>query len=379
MLAPERIVRGILDKTEVVVNGNAPWDIKVNNPGFYSRVLRQGSLGLGESYMDGWWDSPHIDQFFSLLVKNSTPWIEKINPFSLWLFIKSKLVNLAPKEKAFLIGEKHYDLGNNLFQAMLDPETMCYSCGYWRKAETLEQAQIAKLDLICRKLRLQPHQRVLDIGCGFGGFAKYAATHYGVEVVGLTVSKEQAALARERCAGLPVEIRLQDYRSINEQFDHIVSVGMFEHVGFKNYQTYMKVVKRCLKPGGLFLLHTIGSPKRGFLEPSLGPWMKKYIFPVGEIPPEQQILINTKGELEIRDWHRFGPYYDPTLMFWYKNFVVAWDEIRAEYECLFKGKFFRGWKYYLLSCAGGFRSGLMDLWQIVLAHPGEHLGYRSVR
>lgn len=320
-----------------------------------------------------------MDQFFERVLRNGIPWIEAINPFSLGLFLKSKLVNLAPKSKAFIVGEEHYDLGNNLFQVMLDPETMSYSCGYWRHAKTLDEAQVAKLDLICRKLRLVSGQKVLDIGCGWGGFAHHATVNYGVEVVGLTVSKEQAIFARERCKGLPIEIRLQDYRDINEQFDHIVSVGMFEHVGSKNYWTYMEVVRRCLQPEGMFLLYTIGLPKGGFFNPSLGPWMKKYIFPIGEIPTKWQIFSSIKGRLEIRDWHRFGSYYDLTTMSWCKLFITGWPKLQAEFGHLFGGKFRRGWKYYLLSCAGSFRVGHVDLWQIVLVHPNKYRNYCPVR
>jgi cyclopropane-fatty-acyl-phospholipid synthase len=376
MRIAERIVKKVLEQAEIEVNGNAPWDIKVNNQQFYTRVLEQGSLGLGESYMDGWWDCQHLDQFFDRVLQNDIPWFVILNLISVARFFKSKLVNLTPKSKSFDIGKKHYDLGNSLFQAMLDRTTMSYSCGYWKNASTLNEAQKAKLDLICCKLWLQPGQRVLDIGCGWGGFAHYAATHYNAEVVGLTVSKEQVVLARERCKDLPVEIRLQDYRDVNEQFDHIVSVGMFEHVGPKNYLTYMRVVEKCLRPGGMFLLHTIGSRDKFFC--SMDPWIGKYIFPLAELPMRQQILRSSQGLLQVRDWHEFGKYYDPTLMAWHKRFVEAWGKFQAEYGHKVGGRFHRMWEYYLLACAGSFRARNIELWQVVLAHPGQG-EYRIVR
>lgn len=377
MRQAELIIKKVLNRMGIVINGNAPWDIRVNDDRFYARFLKQGSLGLGESYMDGWWNCQRLDQFFERVLKHGIPWIAELNPISLVLFLKSKLLNLAPKSKAFVIGEEHYDRGNSLFQAMLDPTTMSYSCSYLKgNVFTLDEAQVAKLDLICRKLDLQPGQRVLDIGCGWGSFAHCAAIHYGVEVVGLTVSKEQVVLARERCKGLPVEIRLEDYRDIQGQFDHIVSVGMFEHVEPKNHRAYMEVVERCLKPEGLFLLHTIGA--RGNLN-SPDPWIRKYIFPLGQLPTRQQIVHSSNGLLSIKDWHEFGKYYDPTLMAWHKRFVEAWPELQAEYGHQMEGRFRRMWEYYLLACAGSFRAGNIELWQIVLVHSGKHQDYSAVR
>jgi cyclopropane-fatty-acyl-phospholipid synthase len=377
MRIAERIIRKVLSKAEITPNGNAPWDIKINDPRFYGRVLVDGSLGLGESYMEGWWDCQHLDQFFERVLKTGEPLLAALNPIAVWLFIKSRLMNLASARKAFVVGEQHYDLGNSLFRVMLDQTTMSYSCGYWKHASALDGAQVAKLDLICRKLGLKRGQRVLDIGCGWGSFAHYAATHYGAKVVGLTVSKEQVALAQQRCKGLPVEIRLQDYRELNEQFDHVVSIGMFEHVGPKNYRTYMRAAEKCLRPEGLFLLHTIGVWGRILNSPD--PWIQKYIFPVGEIPARRQIRRSSEGLLSIRDWHEFGKYYDPTLMAWHSRFVAAWDELQAEYGQQVGGRFRRMWEYYLLACAGAFRARNLELWQIALSHPGVHQGYHLVR
>ena len=269
------------------------------------------------------------------------------------------------------IGEHHYDKGNDLYKAMLD-KRLTYTCGYWKKAKTLDQAQEAKLDLVCKKLNLKPGQKILDIGCGWGSFAKYAAEKYKVKVVGITVSKEQIAFAKKLCKGLPIEIRLQDYRDIREKFDHIVSLGMFEHVGVKNYRKYMKVVHRCLKDDGLFLLHTIGRNKS--LTTS-DPWAEKYIFPNSMLPSIKQIGESIEELFVMEDWHNFGTDYDKTLMAWFTNFRKNWNKIKKNYD----ERFYRMWKYYLLASAGLFRARKGQLWQIVLSKKGVPKGYNSIR
>lgn len=251
---------------------------------------------------------------------------------------------------------------------------MTYTCGYWKDAKTLDEAQEAKLDLVCRKIGLKKGDRVLDIGCGWGSFAQYAAEKYGASVVGVTVSKEQVALGSERVKGLPVEIRLQDYRAISDgPYDHIVSLGMFEHVGHKNYRTYMKKVHELLKDGGLFLLHTIGSNQ---LTPISDPWIDRYIFPNGMLPSVQQLGASIEKLFVMEDWHNFGADYDKTLMNWYLNFEKAWSSLKEKYG----ERFCRMWRYYLLFTAGAFRSRQNNqLWQIVLSKNGVPGGYQSIR
>jgi cyclopropane-fatty-acyl-phospholipid synthase len=251
---------------------------------------------------------------------------------------------------------------------MLD-KRMVYTCGYWKDAKTLDEAQEAKLDLTCKKLNLKPGMKVLDIGCGWGSFAKYAAEKYKVKVVGITVSKEQAVLAKALCKGLPIEIRLQDYRDLNEKFDRIVSLGMFEHVGYKNYKTYMKVVHRCLKDDGLFLLHTIGGNKS---VKSTDPWIDKYIFPNSMLPSIKQMGDAIEDYFVMEDWHNFSADYDKTLMAWYNNFENSWNKLKDDYD----ERFHRMWRYYLLACAGTFRARKSQLWQIVLSKDGIKEGYR---
>ena len=365
------ILQEYFAQADIQINGRRPWDIQVHNPAFYKKVLAEGSLGLGESYVDGWWNCQALDQFFCKLLENDIDKKQKKTVKAAVAYLHAKITNEQSKKRAFVVGEQHYDLGNDIFKAMLD-KRMTYTCGYWKKAKTLDQAQEAKLDLVCKKLHLKPGQRILDIGCGYGSFMKFAAQKYKVSCVGVTVSKEQKELGEKLCKGLPIEFRLQDYRELHEPFDHIVSLGMFEHVGPKNYHVYMQVVHRCLKPDGLFLLHTIGSAE---MKKNVDPWIDKYIFPNGFIPSEKHITGASEKLFILEDWHNFGADYDKTLMAWYANFRREWNTLRKHYDETFK----RMWSYYLLSCAGAFRARKLQLWQIVFAKRGMLGGYQSVR
>lgn len=353
----------------VVVNGPMPWDIQVHNEKLYRQVLLKGTLGLGEAYMDGWWTCKSVDQFFYRVIKAG---LEKNVKHSFPFFaslVNSFFRNLQSTARAFQVGEKHYDIGNDLYSRMLG-ETLAYSCAYWDGAETLDAAQKAKLDLICRKINLKNGEKVLDIGCGWGSFLKFAAENYEASLTGITISKEQASYANQKCSGLPVAIKLMDYRDLSGNFDHVISIGMFEHVGYKNYRQFMEVVDRCLKDGGLFLLHTIG---RNESTTTNEPWLDKYIFPNGMIPALDQIAKAVEGLFVIEDVHNFGPDYDKTLMVWYENFKKSWPEIRGKYG----DRFLKMWEYYLLSCAGSFRARKNQLWQIVLSKKVNN--YKPVR
>jgi cyclopropane-fatty-acyl-phospholipid synthase len=348
----------ILAESDVQVGGPRATDLQVHDDRFYARALAEGSIGVGESYMDGWWDAADLDGLITrVLASNSDKRLRGWSEVSGYLH--AHLTNLQRRSRAFQVAERHYDIGNDLYTRMLDPRMM-YSCGYWVNASNLEEAQVAKLNLTLDKLQLQPGQRVLDVGCGWGGALRHAAERYGVSGVGVTVSKEQAALARARVAGLPVEIRLTDYRDLHEQFDHAYSIGMFEHVGAKNYRTYLEVVHRCLKPGGRFLLHTIGG-LRGTRN-DIDPWIGRYIFPNAVIPRQAQITEALEGLFWIEGWQRIGPHYDPTLMAWRANFERAWPELSATRD----ERFYRMWRYYLSVCAAGFRAGVTDVWQVLL-------------
>jgi cyclopropane-fatty-acyl-phospholipid synthase len=369
-----RIIKKIkaeLESAGIQINGTRPWDVQVKDDRLFERVVRKGSLGLGEAYMDGWWEAEALDKFFTRVLEAKLEEQFTLKPAYIFEYIKSVLTNPQNREKAFEIGDRHYDIGNDLYKIMLD-KRMVYTCGYWQKAEMLDEAQQAKLELVCRKIGLQSGQRVLDIGCGWGSFAQYAAEEYGAEVVGITVSKEQVELGRERCKGLPVEIRLQDYREVNEPFDHIVSLGMIEHVGTKNYRTYMETVHRCLDDEGVFLLHTIGSNQS---VRTTDPWIEKYIFPNSLLPSIRQLSQAAEGLLVMEDWQNFGAYYDKTLMAWYQNFDAGWDELKSTYS----ERFYRMWTYYLLSCAGSFRARKNQLWQIVFSKQGIPGGFVPLR
>lgn len=367
----QQTTQELLNYADIKINGTRPWDIQIQNEEFYSRVLSAGSLGLGESYMDEWWKCEALDQFFHKILKANLQKKIGISRHIIWNFIKSVARNQQRTSKAHEVGEHHYDIGNDLYEKMLD-KRMNYSCGYWKDATTLDEAQEHKLDLICKKLQLKPGISVLDIGCGWGSFAKYAAEKYQANVVGLTISKEQAQLAQKLCEGLSVDIQLQDYRNIKTQYDRVVSIGMFEHVGYKNYRTFMKIVKRCLKDEGIFLLHTIGRKKS---VRSLDPWFDKYIFPNGMLPSVRQIAKASEGHFQLQDWHNFGYDYDKTLMAWHENFNNHWDSLKNNYD----DRFFRMWNYYLLSCAGSFRAHVNQLWQIVFTKFDSQVDYRSIR
>lgn len=354
----------------IEVNGTNPWDIRIHDDNFYQRLIHEGTLGFGESYMDRLWDCDRLDLFLEKIYATGVD--QKVTiPFKLKInYLLTKIFNFQTKRFAKEVGYKHYDLGNTLFEKMLDKHMM-YSCGYWKDVNNLEEAQEAKLDLICRKLYLKPGMRLLDIGCGWGGLARFAAEHYQVSVTGITISKEQWEYAKNHCQNLPVDIRLTDYRDLHENYDRIVSVGMFEHVGHLNYRTYMQVAHRNLKEGGLFLLHTIGYPystTRG------EPWLNKYIFPHGMIPSISQLSKAAENLFIIEDLHNFGPYYDQTLMAWHENFNNNFPALSQQYD----QRFFRMWNFYLLACAASFRARQSQLWQVILSK-GQTPVYEAVR
>lgn len=374
-LSPPDSIARLLDAAGVAVNGRDPWDIQVHDPRLYARALKEGTLGLGEAYMDGDWDCEALDELFTRLMRADVD--RRVAGFAkvrlLVDALRHRVMNLQAPHRAFQVGERHYDVGNDVFERMLDSR-LIYSCAYWEHAHTLEQAQTHKLEMICRKLRLEPGQTLLDVGCGWGGLAQYAARHHGVTVHGITVSKEQLALARERSEGLglPVSFQLIDYRQLQGRYDRIVSVGMFEHVGPKNYPVYFERLHDLLAPDGVFLLHTIGSHVTAR---STDAWIDRYVFPNGKLPSAVEMTEALEGRFLIEDWHNFGADYDRTLMAWWERFDRAWPELRDRYPA----RFYRLWKYYLLSCAGFFRSRQGQLWQLVLTRRERAPVYRSYR
>lgn len=360
-------LESLLASADICVGGDRPWDFRVHDDRLYARLLAEGTLGVGEAYMDGWWDSPAIDQLICRALGGGLDY--KFRSWPLLLdAIEARIRNMQKSKRAYEVGQRHYDIGNDLFRAMLD-RRLNYSCGYWARADTLDEAQEHKLELIAKKLELERDMRVLDIGCGWGGAAKFFAERYDVEVVGITVSENQLALGRELCDGLPVELRLQDYRDLDETFDRILSIGMFEHVGYKNYDTYMRIARRCLDTGGLFLLHTIGNNVSAH---RTDPWIKRYIFPNSMLPSASQITQAAEGKFVLEDWHNFGPDYDRTLLAWHHRFEKAWPDLKARYGERFR----RAWRYYLLSSAGAFRARAIQLWQIVFSTGPAGRAYR---
>ena len=363
----QRHFERLIEPADIRIDGDRPWDVRVHDDRLYQRVLTSGTLGLGEAYMDGWWDCDAIDQMVDRAHRSQIA-DRLASPTTLLRVAEAKLLNLQRGKRAFEVGERHYDIGNDLYTRMLD-RRMMYSCAYWRDADDLDAAQEAKLALVANKLAIEPGMRVLDIGCGWGGAARYLAEQAGCEVVGVTVSAEQAKLARDTCTGLPIEIRLQDYREIAEKFDRVYSIGMFEHVGVKNYRTYMETVRNCLDdPEGLTLLHTIGGNR-----PSnrTDPWMDRYIFPNSMLPTASQIAKAAEHVLTLEDWHSFSPDYDHTLMAWHANVSAAWDELPDTYDERFR----RMWDFYLLVSAGGFRARYLQLWQVVFSRDGLRDAY----
>lgn len=352
-----KIVSRLLLESGVEINGTKKWDIKVRNNKFYKRVLQQGSLGLGESYMDGWWDCDNVDMLIDILLRTNIESKVPLNVKDMIRVAGTRLVNLQSRRRAWIVGKEHYDLGNDLFSEMLDP-FMQYSCGYWKDAETLEEAQVSKLKLICEKLNLQEGMSLLDIGCGWGGLAEYAARNYGVDVTGITISVEQKKMAEKRCEGLNAKFILEDYRDLKGRYDRVVSVGMFEHVGPKNYSTYFKVTNNCLKEDGIFLLHTIGS---NVSDLNVDPWINKYIFPNGCLPSLSQIFESAQKYFVTEDLHNFGADYDKTLISWHERFEGSYPELSRKYTERFRRMF----TYYLCSCAGAFRARNLQLWQVV--------------
>jgi len=362
MADSKSIIKELFESAGIQINGFDPWDIRVLDDRFYRRILQEKSLGLGESYMDGWWECDQVDEFILRLSEARLEDKVKDNIRLKTVFMKSRLFNHQTVFRALEVVQYHYNLDNNLFFSFLDPYKQ-YSCACFSGADTLSEAQVRKLDLISQKLHLKSTDHVLDIGSGWGGLAKYMAEHYGCRVTGINISREQIKYSHEDCHGLPVSFVECDYRKHEGQYDKIVSVGMFEHVGPKNYVHFIDMVKRCLKPKGIFLLHTIGS---NATKANFDPWLEKYIFPNAILPSVRLIAKAVEDIFVVEDLHNLGPDYDRTLMAWYKNFTRAWPRLKHRYNERFR----RMWDYYLLSCAGAFRARVMQVWQIVMTHQG---------
>lgn len=371
----------LLALADVKVGGNRPQDIQVHDERFYDRVFSDGSLGVGESYMDGWWSSKALDQTMTNTFKSNLAeriGIDEQVKFAFY-HLKARLANQQKGKKAYKNAQSHYDIGNDLYEPMLGP-TMAYTCAYWAwGAKNLDQAQTDKHELICRKLGLKKGMTVLDVGCGWGGLAIYMAKNYGCEVVCFTPAHEQIAYIKEHSKGLkitPILTTWQDYSLTSgkkTKFDRIAAIGVMEHVGPKNYEVFNTKMRSLLKDDGLYMLHTIGSNKS---IRSIDPWIDTYIFPGGVLPSIKQLANASEGKFVMEDWHNMGANYDPTLMSWYKNFTKSYPKLdHKKYDERFR----RMWEFYLLACAGQFRARNIQLWQVIYSPKGVVGGYKSVR
>ncbi|HET7203846.1 MAG TPA: cyclopropane fatty acyl phospholipid synthase [Steroidobacteraceae bacterium] len=365
-----RQVMRLLDGSGVTLGGHQPWDLQVHDPRFFARTLAFGSLGFGDAYVDGWWDADDLAGCLERLLRHSAD--ARTATISRWILAaRHRFANVQLGAGSWVVGRRHYDLGDDLFECMLGAR-LVYSCAYWADATDLDAAQVAKLDLVCRKLELSPGMRVLDVGCGWGEALKYAAQRYGVSGVGVTVSGHQAEAARRLCAGLPIEIRLADYRTVDERFDRVFSLGMFEHVGPRNHATFFEVVARCLERDGLALLHTIGT-QTGRRAPD--PWIERHIFPNSAIPRLDDVVAALRPHFIVEDLHNFGLDYVRTLEAWRERFDAAWPRLEPRYGSRFR----RVWHYYLAVSIASFRARRTHLWQFVLAPDGRNRVYRSSR
>lgn len=373
----KKIVQDLLDKAGITINGPKPYDIQVHDQRFFKSILLNPSLGAGESYIHGWWDCQQLDELFFRITRDSKADIIYRNWKMYLIRLANAIFNQQTKKKSQTVIRKHYNLDNELYSYMLG-KSMAYTCAYWCNTDDLDQAQLQKFDLICRKLDLQPGDKVLELGCGWGSFAKFAAQQYQCEVTAINISSEQIRYAKESTENLPIKFLLSDYRDIPSynpshiKFDKIISIGLCEHVGYKNYRQLMEVARKNLKDDGLFLLHTIG---RNTSINYVDPWINKYIFPNGMLPSISQLSASMETLFVMEDLHNFGADYDKTLIAWSKNFQEHWPKLAIRYD----ENFYRMWLYYLHSCAGAFRAREMQLWQFVLSPKGKLNGYRSIR
>ncbi len=371
---PRRAIEKKLRTVGIEIDGKNPWDIKINDQRFYARVFSQGSLGLGEAYMMGWWDAERPDLFIEKVLRgghyaNSYSWPSKL------LNIKGKVFNRQTRSRSKEVAEQHYNLDTKFFETFLDPYNQ-YTCAYFSETDELNEAQEKKLDLICRKLQLKEGDTVLDIGCGWGGFAKYAAEKYGCKVVGITISEEQAKSARAFTQNLErgaVDIRVQDYRDLKGgKFDKISAVGVMEHIGHKNYRQFMETAQRMLKDDGLFFVDTLG---QDFSGTAGNPWSDKYIFPNGMAPSLQQITGASAGLLVLEDMQNLGIDYYKTLRKWDENFQRNWPAVQDRYPA----ETYRMYRYYFNSFAGALKAQRIHDWHVVFSKGKTGATYKSAR
>lgn len=358
------------------VGSDLPLHLIIHDSNTYDRVVAFGTLGFCEAYMDGWWDEKHNNLVELIgLFHRSSVYAKAASNVTIPLAIK--VVKQRLKTLPLLIQnsrknvQHHYDLGNDFYQRFLDP-TMTYSCGYRiHETDSLEQMQLQKYELICRKLALHPGESLVDIGCGWGGMLIYAAERYGISGTGITLSVEQAKLAQERVEqkGLSdrIKIVIADYRELTGQYDKFVSIGMFEHVGKGNFATFMQKAFKLLTPDGVGLLHTIATQS----DERNGVWVDKYIFPGGYAPQLHELTKELwAAKLSLAHCENLKPHYAETMKRWADNLMNHQAEI-ASLDQIYDDRFLRMWYLYLQSFEASFRYGGLHIYQL-LFYKGKH-------
>lgn len=384
MLAPRFAASGIqiLDRDHAGAVPEA--SIVVHDPRFYRRTVLASTLGLADAYANRDFETPDLETLLTLLAAHARNAREKAfaedrlppmqHPLAWWLQVLCRSTDQQSPRRSKRVGRNHYDLSVSMYERMLGP-SMAYSCGYWNEdARNLDEAQFNKYELLCRKLGLKRGMRILEIGCGWGGFAAYAIKKYDVTVVGVSISKRQIAYIQSRhaelCEAGALDVRFMDYRDIPrdfpEAFDAAVSIGMFEHVGPRHYDAYMRVAWRALKPGGKFLLHTIVG--NGGIDPFV--WYRVFIG--GVLPMEWQVARVAKRYFVLENLENFGYDYYLTLNAWRENYKKAYQQLNESPD----ERESRFWEFYLTFCAVLFKVRLLQLNQYVFSRGGETYGYQ---
>jgi cyclopropane-fatty-acyl-phospholipid synthase len=352
----------LLERADVRLDGDRPWDPRIHDERVFRRVALDGSVGLGEAYVDGWWSTDDLEELARRLASARLERVTEWLPRGLAQNAAAIVSNQQTRGRARRVARQHYDFGNDLFAAFLG-RYQCYSCGYFRDTDDLDVAQLQKLDLVCRKLDLRRGDRLLDVGGGWGELARHAAAEYGARVTSINISDEQMRFARERCRGLDVETVRCDYRDVRGSFDKVAAIAMFTHVGVRNYRTFMEAMRRVVAPEGTFLIEGVwGNVSTNRIDA----WMDKHIFPGAMIPSGAQTFRAFEGIFVAEDVHNFGPDYVKTLRAWNARLRQAWPTLRARYDERVRKTF----EYFFLTIAGFFRARALQHWHLVLTPPG---------
>ena len=357
-----KITKAILSPIDVEIGGNRPWDIQVRDPRFYRRVLLEGALGLGESYMEGMWDCADLEELVYRFIRGGVERVVQLLPNVVGLNLVANVLNRQTKTKSLRVAREHYDLDNDLFFNFLG-KYHNYSCAYYRDTEDLDVAQLQKMNLICDKLGLTATDRVLDVGGGWGEIARHMATRHGCKVTSINISEEQMRYSREHCRGTSVDIVRRDYRDLDGEYDKIAVIAMLSHVGYKNYRTMFETLHRHLVPDGIVLVETVGA---NVSLAHCNPWLDRYIFPGAQFPSIKQIAEAVEGLFVIEDIHNFGPSYTKTLRAWNANFQRNWPTLAKRYDERTRRMF----EFFFLTVAAFFRARDHQNWHLVLSRQG---------